>query len=366
MAYQIYKITNKINQKSYIGLTTRDYLTRWSEHVQIAYNENSKDSESIFKKAIRKYGKDAWEIAVIEQLEQENIDLLKEREKYWIDYYKTFAFDKNSKGYNSTRGGDGLEGWGAVSLTQCDIITGQPIKIYESIRAAERDINVRIEGIGKPNRSSGGYCFLITEDIKDMTLEQLKKYVHSLYPYLVYQLDLEGNFIKIHRNTIEASNYIKGSTGNLISCCEGKRRLMKGYQWVYQKDIEERLGKPVKPLDPQGCPITQYKMNGEKIQDWINIRTASKELDISETHISSCCKLKRQSAGKFQWRYAEEDIEKLEPLYVKRKVICNETQEIFDTCNHAAKHYGYSQATVKKSCMGNVIQKPLSFSWYDE
>lgn len=366
MAYQIYKITNKINNKSYIGLTTRNYLTRWKEHIQVAFDTKSKDYNAIFKKAIRKYGIDAWTIEVIEQLQDEDLDLLKEREKYWIKYYNTYAFNENSAGYNSTYGGDGTVGFQNINITQFDILSGLPVCSYSSISEASRKIGVRVDYIGQVNHSCNGYCFLITEDIKDMTKQQLIDYVHSLYPYLVYQLDLEGNFINLYKNTAAAADAINYSRGSLILCCEGKRRYAKGFQWVYQKDIEKRLGQPIRPIDVKNCPIIQYKMNGEKLKEWDNIRSAAQALNIQESHICNCCKLQRQSAGKYQWRYAEEDIEKLEPLYTKRQVICNETQEIFETCNHAAKYFGYSQQTIKKSCMGQTIQKPLTFSWYDE
>ena len=39
----IYKITNNINQKIYIGLTTLSVEERWKSHLYTAFNENSKD-----------------------------------------------------------------------------------------------------------------------------------------------------------------------------------------------------------------------------------------------------------------------------------------------------------------------------------
>ena len=45
------------------------------------------------------------DIIILEEIEATNRELLKEREKYWIDYYKTFS--DNTKGYNISPGGDG-------------------------------------------------------------------------------------------------------------------------------------------------------------------------------------------------------------------------------------------------------------------
>lgn len=53
-------------------------------------------------KAIRKYGIDNFTFEIIEELPQ-NIELLKEREKYWIAYYNTYL---NREDYNETPGGD--------------------------------------------------------------------------------------------------------------------------------------------------------------------------------------------------------------------------------------------------------------------
>jgi group I intron endonuclease len=97
-------ITNKINHKKYIGITQRTIEERWEEHIQMAYCHNHKDSKSLFKKAIRKYGKDAW---IIEELDTaSSIKELKEKEVYWIAKLKTYAFDEDGWGYNSTKGGD--------------------------------------------------------------------------------------------------------------------------------------------------------------------------------------------------------------------------------------------------------------------
>lgn len=54
------------------------------------------------------------------------------------------------------------------------------------------------------------------------------------------------------------------------------------------------------------------------------------------------------------------------PIYTQRPVYCKETQEKFLTCNEAAKKFGYSQQTVKKSCLGEKINKPYTFIWLDE
>src|SRR5690606_32462862 len=47
----VYKITNKINQKIYIGITKRSLEQRWNAHIK-----DSKTSQYAIHRAIRKYG----------------------------------------------------------------------------------------------------------------------------------------------------------------------------------------------------------------------------------------------------------------------------------------------------------------------
>ena len=87
----IYKITNKINGKAYIGQTVQPFKRRLSQH-----RENRK---SLIGRAIHKYG---WENFTVEILERcTSREELNEREKYYIAFYNTVC----PNGYNLTEGG---------------------------------------------------------------------------------------------------------------------------------------------------------------------------------------------------------------------------------------------------------------------
>ena len=94
MAY-IYKITNDINNKIYIGKTEFSVEKRWKEHCRDSQKEN-KQNRPLYR-AMKKYGLSHFHIETIEKT-----DRGEEREKYWIEYYGSFK-----KGYNATLGGDG-------------------------------------------------------------------------------------------------------------------------------------------------------------------------------------------------------------------------------------------------------------------
>lgn len=88
----IYRITNSINGKSYIGQTTKTLEERWKQHLA-----NYKKLNFYFYRAIRKYGINCWKIEIIEEVEH---SLLNDREQYWIAYYNTMK-----EGYNMNTGG---------------------------------------------------------------------------------------------------------------------------------------------------------------------------------------------------------------------------------------------------------------------
>ena len=95
--FNIYLITNKINDKKYVGLTKFTIEKRWKDHITTAYRRKKKYA---IHNAIKKYGEKSFEIILLES------DAPKEREQYWIEYH-----DSYNTGYNLTLGGDGTSGW---------------------------------------------------------------------------------------------------------------------------------------------------------------------------------------------------------------------------------------------------------------
>lgn len=96
----IYKITNTINSKSYIGQTIQNVKERFYQHC--ATKCSKAVSNMAIHRAIKKYGKSNFTVEVIEEIDSANLN---DRERYWIRYY-----DSYNNGYNSTEGGqDGIK-----------------------------------------------------------------------------------------------------------------------------------------------------------------------------------------------------------------------------------------------------------------
>lgn len=96
----IYKITNSINNKSYIGYTKHSLDIRWEQHVSSALKTTSNRK---FYNAIKKYGIDVWNREIL--LEVSTATDAKEKEIELIQQFNTYE-----SGYNSTKGGDGNNG----------------------------------------------------------------------------------------------------------------------------------------------------------------------------------------------------------------------------------------------------------------
>lgn len=94
----IYKITNLINGKVYIGQSTNIY-NRWKKHKRAGFNPQSKEYEYPLYRSMRKYGVNNFSFEILERCP---VDELNDREKYYIEKHSSCD---ESCGYNQTEGG---------------------------------------------------------------------------------------------------------------------------------------------------------------------------------------------------------------------------------------------------------------------
>lgn len=206
MAY-IYKITNIINGKLYIGQTSSSIEERWKEHIKDSQKENIKNRP--LYKAINKYGINSFKIDIIEEIINNDIA---SREKYWIEYFGTFKY-----GYNATIGGDG------VPYIDYDLVVATYNEIYNQTEVA-RQLNI--------DRSSVARILKIRQVNNIFYAQEVNKTCNS---NIINMYNLQGKFIKTFASARDAAFEVtnKKNCSHIMDVCKGKRKTAYGYIWKF-------------------------------------------------------------------------------------------------------------------------------------
>lgn len=212
----IYKITNKENNKVYIGQTIQKPELRWYHHLE----EASLGSNLKFHRALRKYGKDSFNWEIIETVEPEKLN---EREKYWISFY-----DSYKNGYNSTLGGD------KPPRNDIQIICLETNKIYQSAAEASRETGINACHISECAReaesrvTAGGFHWMNYEKYK----EKGPIYKQTGNEQSSVSVLCEETGI-IYDSILAASKATGIARKTIKNICEGITKNPKKYHWRY-------------------------------------------------------------------------------------------------------------------------------------
>lgn len=301
---QVYKITNKINNKSYIGYTTKTAQERYKQHIALAHSPNCKDSNTVFYKAIRKYGDHQWTLSVL--YESDNIQKLKNKEQEYIKQYNTFAFQENTNGYNSTLGGDGVHGIQEKSVVVVDPLSFTVIDTFSSIKDAEKKYKCNVqETCSRKIKHHHFLIFYYKDEFDSMTQQEVIEDICNrvnIYCKISFQGELQDIFTNI-------SEYCKQHgyhQGNITQCINGQRQSAEGFQWTLFQNKDKYLNKKFIKITGKEIPVVQLTKTGDFIQRWDSIQKAAKSLNKNSSHISSVCKGKRKTAYGYKWKYEED------------------------------------------------------------
>ena len=249
----IYKITNKINNKVYIGQTSRkngfkDRYRSKGVGIERVYNrhkilkDNGYDYNIHLFEAIEKYGFENFDVTEIFDVafSKEELNI---KEKLWINYY-----DSYKKGYNNNLGGEGnggCEGFkrennpASKPVVQLSI-NGDFIKEWKCMTDATDFLDVKVSKICSVckgvNKTAGGYVWVYSDVYysEDYKFKFKPHGLTKLEP--VIQMDLEGNYINKYNSVLEASKSSSIKKSLIFRCCSGERKSGGGYIWVYEKD----------------------------------------------------------------------------------------------------------------------------------
>lgn len=286
----IYKITNKINGKVYIGQTIRTIKTRWNEHVKYSYCKG-KSYFSILHCAIRKYGEDAF---MVEEVEECPDTMLEEREIYWIDKYNSIK-----EGYNIYPGHKGWHKCSDKEVLDC-WNSGIPVKEMEKILPmCGWTISRRLIALG-----------VSQEEI----IYRGNKAAGKTKSKPIYQYDLYGNYIGEFSSRAEAEKFV-GAWIKITPRFYGK--VFGGYQWRGYKtdnigvaDWKQRKKKDKSKINSEKKPherkIVQLSLEGEYIQTFESIKKAAQSINGNSDSICGACKGRNKTSFGFKWMYYED------------------------------------------------------------
>lgn len=172
----IYKITNKINGKLYIGQTTQNPSTRWSQHKHSL--NNGKCNNNHLQRAWNKYGQTNFLFEVLDSCE--TLDELNELEKSYIQQYNS---NNISVGYNIRIGGDS---GGKLSNTTKKKISASRMGISpwnKGKKLKPLSKKARLQRSIKQRRKFKVYPNLVSPDGKIYKIDTVKGFckTHGLY-----------------------------------------------------------------------------------------------------------------------------------------------------------------------------------------
>lgn len=121
--------------------------------------------------------------------------------------------------------------------------------------------------------------------------------------------------------------------------------------------------------NPNSIRVFQYDREGNFIKEWGSIIDASKELNISQTGISYCCKGKIPASGNFIWRYYyKERLRTSAPSRIKEIYQYNVEGTLinhFNKIRDAIKFLGlsYNRGGVISNCCNGKAKSALGYFW---
>lgn len=249
-----------------------------------------------------------------------------------------------------------------VSRNSRSVICIDTGKVYNSMAEAGYEMGAKsggsiqscCEGITK---TAHGYQWAYYEEGKEYQLNPCTKY----YGKPVICIDTQLTYVSAKH----AADELDLNEDSIRSCCNGKYKSSGGYQWAYYEEgklyeliaFEKQNGKAVICID------TGIIYN--------SVVHAAKELNINKSTLYNCCAGRISTAGGYQWAYYEEGkIYSLKENKCKRKskkVICINSQEVFDSIEEASIKCHVSVDGIRRCCSGKLYAtEGLQFSYYEE
>lgn len=269
------------NGKKYVGQTTTSIQKRFGKDGK-GYSLNP-----LLWKAIQKYG---WD-NVIHEILEEGLWSLKEinqKEQYYISKYNT----RSPSGYNLTRGGD-VPICDVQKIIQIDRISLKPLRTFESLTEAAKEVNGSVECIcqccRRKTRTANGFCWCYEKDY-DANWSPAN-FIAKRPRIYCFETDTLYNSPK------DVEQQLKVFATKVRDVCKKKLSVTHGYHFCYEQDINTYIPKERKDYTPVICITT-----GEEFS---SIAEASRKTGCNYTTLKKCLKGEYEQSRGLRWKYKE-------------------------------------------------------------
>ena len=280
----IYKITNLINGKIYVGKSI-DIQRRFRSHINESLDENKPSYHHAIHRAMRKYGSDNFSFDILEECTE---DKLNEREIYWISFFDCCVLDSSDKGYNMTRGGDGSS---SLDVNKIRKLWDEGLSINEIAEQLQCDRHTVSEHVK---------CY------ENFNEEENKRRKYSLISRhrskSIKQYNLDGDFICQYESILDASEKTGVGYRTICSNIQGQSSSAGGFQWTYQDTAPP--GKHNVKGNGYKVPVVQLDLEYNFIKEFQSMKDAAQEVGLlCSNSLYYALKNKEKMIKGFHWMY---------------------------------------------------------------
>jgi group I intron endonuclease len=293
--YKVYKITNTVNGKIYIGATKNSFKTRWNQHKSDAKRGDTRP----FYRAIKKYGHKKFKMTLLYTAPSEKE--MYEKERFYIAKHNS---NSRKIGYNLSEGGEGNNSgktWAKgltkethpslMSISQKQSGSGNFWFGKKHTKKWKKNHSNKIKGKNHPNWNKD-LLWLVELNKNRIWTDEAKGKISKANSIPIICLELNREFPSI---TV-ACKELKIDNKQLIEVLKGRRRQVKGFSFRYidkkLNKIADKTRKEAKNLDKLGHRTAIFC--NENGKTYSSMEEASKDLDIA------CSTIYRYLNGKFK------------------------------------------------------------------
>ena len=335
MAWTVYKHTNKINGKSYIGQTNQKPKERWD-------NGEGYKTQTKFYRAIKRYG---WNNFSHEILAKgiETVELANEIEMYYIQFYNSVKH-----GYNTTLGGDNREHLG-VPIIQIDMRTLKPIKEWKSIKDACDSLNLKtsnlVNCLQRKTSYVGDWYWCYKHEFKNWKPRMSQLTRPKMRP--IYCLEKNKSYTDINEllKDLGIPNKSKRAGYGVYECCNKKQLTYFGYHFCFE---DER---------------NHFAFKDSTHKAWSEEEIAFLEENYQKIGLLKCCEALKRSKASVNEKSKQLGLSCDNPLSIQ--IYCSNNNTVYNSARQASNQIGLSVYKIKRCCDSGEECGGYSFSYFN-